>query len=100
MDIAVLGGKNTLIGLKLAGISKAVLAADSREELLEQFEGISHDSSLGILVVDNSCAKIRQDIARFVEANRLPMVVEIPGRGEKIEEGIIDIITKKATGAK
>ena len=100
MKIAVLGNRNTLTGLKLAGIQKAVLAAGSREGLLEQFEGLARDEGTGVLIVDNSCEPIRKHIARFVEANRLPLVIEIPGRGERIEEGIIDMRTKKATGAK
>lgn len=100
MKIAVLGNKNTLLGFRLAGVKNAVLAAESEEALLEQFEKLAENEEISLIITDNSCSKIRKHLIRFIELNKKPLVIEIPGRNERIEGGIIETITKKATGAK
>ncbi len=100
MEIAVLGNENTVLAMRLAGIGKTVLAPGKREDLLEEFERLAGEKGIGLIITDNSCEKIRDCLANFVETRKTPLVIEVPGKGEKIENGIIEMITKKATGAK
>jgi len=100
MEIAVLGKRSTVAGFKLAGVKNTTIAGESETELLDQFESLTENPDIGILVIDDSCTQIRQDIIQFIETNKSPIISEIPGRKCKIEEGIIDAITKRASGAK
>ncbi|GEM_PF-1729628 len=100
MEIAVLGKRQTVLGFGLAGVKKKIVAAEEKDGLLEQFESLAADEGIGLVIVDGSCEKIRRELARFIEEHRKPMVLEIPAGKEKIERGILETITKSATGAK
>ncbi|MFH1234690.1 MAG: V-type ATP synthase subunit F [Candidatus Diapherotrites archaeon] len=99
LQIAVLGSNGTVTGFRLAGIKNAVVAEESQPALLRQFESLAAMEGAGILIVDDSCSQIRKEIILFIEANRSPIIIEIPGRGGKHGSEIIDSIVKRASGA-
>jgi len=100
MKIGLLGSKNTLTGFGLAGIKKGILASKEKEQLLKQFNELAENQEIGVIITDNSSEPIRDYIVRFVEENKTPLIIEVPGRNESIENGVMEIISKKATGAK
>lgn len=100
MEIAVLGRQNTITSFKLAGVKNTILAGETDSELLSQFESLTRNTEIAVLVVDDACAPIRSDIIQYIETHHSPIIVEIPSRNREIREGIIDIITKRASGAK
>ena len=100
MKIGVLGSKNTLTGFGLAGIMKGIESAQEKEQLLKQFNELTENQEIGVIIMDNSGEPIRDHIVRFIKSHRTPLIIEVPGRNESIENGVIEIISKKATGAK
>jgi len=100
MKVGILGSKNTLTGFGLAGIKKGIVAAQEKEQLLKQFNELTDDQEIGVIITDNSSESIRDHIVRFVESNKAPLIIEVPGHNESIENGVIELISKKATGAK
>ncbi|MCX6802208.1 MAG: V-type ATP synthase subunit F [Candidatus Diapherotrites archaeon] len=100
MKIAVLGSHETVLAFRLAGVRKGVRAEESREALLGQFEKLAGEEGIGLIIADDSCSQIRDEITTFIELNQKPLIIEIPGRNEKITGGVAEMIIKKATGAK
>ncbi|MEM0360561.1 MAG: V-type ATP synthase subunit F [Candidatus Diapherotrites archaeon] len=99
LQITVLGSKNTVTGFKLAGIKKTIVAEENPQALLRQFETLTADPSTGILIIDNSCSPIKKEIFLFIEANKNPIIIEIPDKTGKKSIGITEHITKKASGS-
>ena len=100
MDISVLGRKETVTGFRLAGVKNTTITADSEADLLRQFMELASRQETSLLIVDDSCSPIKQEIVSFIETNKNPVIVEIPSWNKKIDRGIIDIITQRALGAK
>lgn len=100
MEIVVLGNKNTVKGFRLAGVKKCIEAADSLSELHKQFNQLINEESTGILLVDNCCQPLREEIIRHSIFKSKPIVIDVPCKGNKITPEIFESITKIATGAK
>jgi len=100
MEIAILGRRQTVLGFKLAGAGNAVIASENKNELLDQFDALASREEIGLIAVDDSCSEIHEHLIRFIEENRKPMVIEIPSQKGTPAEGLLESITKSATGAK
>lgn len=97
--LAVLASGSTVLGFKLAGVKLCVKAADNILELTRQFrELVSKDIEL--LIIDNACEPIREEILRFVEFNKKPVIVEVPCKSKLMEKPLFETIVSYATGAK
>ena len=100
MQIAVLGNKSTVVGFRLAGIQKCVEAANNIVELTRQFKELTSNEDIALLIIDDACQPLRDEIIRFIEFNKKPVIVEIPCKGKRIEPSIFESIVKRATGAR
>lgn len=100
MKIAVLGSKSTVIGFKLAGLSQCFEASENIAELSKQFLSLAENKENEIIIIDESCQPIRQEIIRFIGLHSKPVIVEVPRKEKKIKPSIFDSIVRIATGAK
>jgi len=100
MEIAVLGNKSTVTGFKLAGIAYCIEASDNQAELARQFYSLVENEKTKLIIIDDSCQLIRDEIIRFIEFHNRPIIVEVPRKEKKIKPSIFDSIVKIATGGK
>lgn len=100
MEVAVLGDKSTVLGFKLAGIKRCIEAAHNIIDLTKQFRELTSDEKVCLLIIDDSCKPIKDEIIRFIEFHDKPAIVEIPCKGKPLEESLFEKIVKRATGAK
>ncbi|RLE55527.1 MAG: V-type ATP synthase subunit F [Candidatus Methanomethylicota archaeon] len=79
MHIALVGDYDTVIGFKLAGVSRAytVSNASEAENIIRK---LSRDPDIAIIVVTESIAsQIRDFLRQFYEKTR-PVIVEVPDK--------------------
>lgn|SRR3989338_5221722 len=102
MNACILADKETLTGFQLAGIKKCIEAAESKEELLNQFISLHREKETGIIIISQEISmKLRKEILKVLEEKSLPAVIEIPDKNGVIEgESLIEAITNKAVGSK
>jgi V/A-type H+-transporting ATPase subunit F len=81
MDFFCISDKESGPGFRLAGI--ATREVDSRSEALEALAAARGDKELGIILVTSRAADLmREEIALQISENPLPLVLEIPSKGE------------------
>jgi len=100
MEVAVLGNRSTVLGFRLAGVKNCVEAANNIVDLTRQFKELTASENICLLIIDNSCEPIRDEIIRFIEFHNKPAIVEIPCKGKGFEKSIFETIIKRATGEK
>lgn len=96
--IAVLADSETLLGFRLAGIRNAMLAgSDADASLAKALDA----QGIGILVVTQDVVNRASAKARKrLEASTKPVIVVIPGKGQKAAAGSqsLALLVKKAMG--
>ncbi|MEM4598389.1 MAG: V-type ATP synthase subunit F [Candidatus Diapherotrites archaeon] len=98
--IAVLGDEKTVTGFKLAGVKKAIVASDDSFELLKQFNSITSEPNVGLLILDSTCHKILKEVLLFIELNRMPVIIEMPSWKERPGSEIFNFVVGWASGIK
>ncbi len=83
MEIAFVGGSESVLGFNLAGIKKSY-AANTEEEMVSKIGGVMADSNVGILVLKQS------------DYNKLPKRLQ-EQLSESIKPTIITIGTEQST---
>ncbi|NPV62392.1 MAG: V-type ATP synthase subunit F [Methanotrichaceae archaeon] len=83
MEIAFVGGGETVLGFNLAGIKKSY-AANTEEELVSKINDVMADSNVGILVLKQS------------DWNRLPKRLQ-EQLSESVKPTVISIGTEQST---
>lgn len=70
---------DTLVGMRLAGITGVVLK--TREEALEEFNDCLNNKEIGILILtENIFNLISEEVMEVKLKNTFPLIVEIPDR--------------------
>ena len=81
MNFFCIADKESGLGFRLAGISTREV--DSRAEALDAFAAARGDKELGIILVTAKAADLmREEIALQINENPVPLVLEIPSKGE------------------
>jgi V/A-type H+-transporting ATPase subunit F len=83
MEIAFVGGSESVLGFNLAGIKKSY-AANTIDEMVEKIGGVMADSNVGILVLKQS------------DYNKLPKRLQ-EQLSESIKPTVISIGTEQST---
>jgi len=79
MKVALIGDYETVIGFKLAGLSRAY-AIENEAEAEKLMRKLSRDPEIAIIIVTEAIArKIRGVLREFYEKTR-PVIVEIPDK--------------------
>ena len=81
MNFFCISDKESGTGFRLAGI--ATREVDSRAQALDALAAARGDKELGIILVTARAADLmREEIALQISENPLPLVLEIPSKGE------------------
>ena len=84
MEIALIGDKHTVYGFRLAGIKKAFLIEDSRQEDIRGIlKGLFSDNIGLILITEKIAAEIGgllEEVNRFTKGI-MPIILQIPDSG-------------------
>jgi len=97
-EIVVLGDEETVIGFKLAGVRRAVVANESNAD--EKFNELVADSKVGLIILSEDTRKLfSQKTLKVIETLAKPVVLTIPGKTTK-PTGVnpIALMIKKAIG--
>ncbi len=82
MNFFCIADKDSSLGFRLAGIETRDVS--SRGEALEALKVARADKEAGIIIVTNKAAAyIREEIKTHITSNPLPLILEVPSRGEK-----------------
>jgi V/A-type H+/Na+-transporting ATPase subunit F len=81
MNFFCIADKESGLGFRLAGI--ATREVESRPEALDALAAARADKELGIILVTARAADLmREEISLQISENPLPLVLEIPSKGE------------------
>ncbi len=91
---------DTLIGLRLSGVVGVV--AHEREEILNSFDKVLKDESIGVLLLTELVSeKISQEIVNHKLSGKLPLIFVIPDRhGWRGDKNFITRYVEEAIGVK
>lgn len=71
--------KDTLIGMRFAGVDGVVL--NTRDETIQKINDVTEDKDYGILLITSTLKRLCDDyISSFMERNPMPLILEIPDR--------------------
>jgi V/A-type H+-transporting ATPase subunit F len=99
LEIAVVGDKDTIMGLKLAGVTKTFETND-KNEAQQRIRELFQEPEVGIIITTELLAdQIRSYLNKLTEASPIPIIIEIPSRlGERKGEDPILTLIKRAVG--
>lgn len=82
MDFFCISDSESGLGFRLAGIQTREVA--SRQEALEALNEARSSPGVGIILITQKAADlVREEIAQKISAAPVPLVLEIPAKGEK-----------------
>lgn len=99
LEIAVVGDKDTVLGLKLSGVTKTYETND-KDEAYQKIREFFLEPDVGLIITTEVLAdQIRPLLNRLTATSPIPIVIEIPSRlgGRKGEDPILTLI-KRAVG--
>ncbi len=97
-EIVVLGDEDTVVGFKLAGVRRALVANASNAD--EKFLELVADEKVGLIILSEDTLKLfSQKTLKAIETLAKPVVVTIPGKTAK-PAGVnsLALMIKKAIG--
>lgn len=99
MEIAVVGDKDTIMGLKLAGVTK-IFETNNKDEAQQKIRELFQKPEVGLIITTEILAdQIRPYLNKLTEASPIPIIIEIPSRlGERKGEDPILTLIKRAVG--
>lgn len=85
LDIAVIGDKDLIAGLRLAGISKYHIISNDQnvpEQVREAFQRLTEDPEIGIIVISEGFAQYVNDLITEVKEGKklTPVIIEVPSK--------------------
>ncbi len=97
MNFFCIADKDSSIGFRLAGIETRDVS--SRGEALEALKVARADKETGIIIVTNKAAAyISEEIKTYITSNPLPLILEVPSRGEKPQRKSAGELLKELAG--
>jgi len=99
LEIAVVGDKDTIMGLKLAGVTK-VFETNDKDEAQQKIREFFHEPEVGLIITTELLAdQLRPFLNKLIETSPIPIIIEIPSRlGERKGEDPILTLIKRAVG--
>ncbi len=97
-EIAVLGDEETVVGFKLAGVRRAVVANAQNAD--EKFLELTADEKVGLIILSEDTQKLfSQKTLKAIETLAKPVVLTIPGKTVR-PTGVnpLALMIKKAIG--
>mgnify|MGYP005840206149 CR=1 FL=1 len=99
LEIAIIGDKDTILGLKLAGATKTY-ETNNKDEAQRKIREFFQDPEVGLIITTELLAdQIRPFLNKLTEDSPTPIILEIPSRlGERKGEDPILTLIKRAVG--
>ncbi len=99
LEIAVVGDKDTIMGLKLAGVTETFETND-KEDAQQKIRELFQKPEIGLIITTEILAdQIRSFLNKLTETSPIPIIIEIPSRlGERKGEDPILTLIKRAVG--
>ena len=98
MDFYVIGDRETVLGLRLAGVEGCV-AGDRDSALAALRNSMTRKNTGVVLVTEQLAAQMREEVDAHVFGAGTPLLLEIPGaEGASPSRPAIGDIVRKATG--
>ena len=82
MNFFCIADKDSSFGFRLAGIETRDVS--SRIEALEALKVARASSEVGVIIItDKAAAYLKEEVKGNISKNPLPLILEVPSRGEK-----------------
>lgn len=98
-SLLISDNKDTIVGLRLSGISGVL--AETKEEIMLNFDKAVKDKSIGIVIITENIFEMMKD--KVVETKRngdIPLIVTIPNREGLRDKNFIMKYVKESIGIK
>ena len=97
MNFFCIADSASSLGFKLAGVETREVSA--RSEALEALKVATTDENVGIILVTQLAASLIEDeLEKLMYSKKLPLILEIPSRGEVRKRKSTGEVLKKAIG--
>ncbi len=100
LKISYVGNNLLNIGFKIAGVSEAYAAMDTRESE-NRIKMLLEDQEIGIIIITSSVRRMIKDrrLSDAIVTSIMPLVVEVPEPGESAdEEDTLRMLIMRAIG--
>ena len=97
MEFFCIADRESSLGFRLAGLDTRDVS--SKEEADKAWQEALAKPGLGIVLITNKAADfIRAEIDKIVYERELPLILEIPSKGGRVEGGGVEDFLKSALG--
>ncbi|SHH78953.1 V-type ATP synthase subunit F [Sporanaerobacter acetigenes] len=91
--------KDTLVGMRLAGIAGVV--AKEREDILRELQKVTANKEIGIiLLTENVLNEVKEEVFKIKLKESIPLIVTIPDRHGIREKDFITKYIRESIGIK
>ena len=97
--IAVIGDADTVVGFRLAGLTKTSVSSDT-QTTRRALTGYARDQDVSLVIITERLAEQIRDTIEEISTNPYPVIVEIPDKRGRLEdkENPLRRLVKRAIG--